>query len=564
MEQEYTGSFMTNLLNKKLGAFIILSLIVLLGTFLRFYKLGINPPSLDWDEVSLGYNAYSILQTGADEYGNKFPLSIRSFDDYKPALYAYLDIVPVYLFGLNEFAVRFPAAIFGSLTIIAVYFLTKEILYDWEKKKRLAVSFLASFFFAISPWHLQFSRAAFEGQIGLFFLIVGLLFFLKAFKNGNFFYLSGISFLLSLYSYHSFRLLVPLILVTLLIVFFRKILNFKKQAIILALILLLLSLPIWNSFLGAASGTGARLSMVTIFSDPTVINTSIERINYDRAHNDYVGELFHNRRVIYGLAIARGYLDHFNPDFLFIHGDGGRQHHAVDLGMLYLWDLPFILAGIYYLLKKLNRSSLILFIVFLLAPIPAAITTGTPHPVRAIGMVLGLHIFAAAGVIFLWEKVSLLRSLFVRFALIFIFGIIFIFNVFYYIHQYYVHTPIEYGYFWQFGYKEALNYAKENESKFKNIIMTYEYDQPYIYYLFYNKIDPSWYQKNWDYNRNGTVDRFKRVIGKYVFRNIDYSKDINLQDALLIGTPKEIPDNAKVIRTIKFPDGKIAFKIVKT
>ena len=87
--------------------------------------------------------------------------------------------------------------------------------------------------------------------------------------------------------------------------------------------------------------------MVTIFSDVKVINPSIKRIDYDRNNNDYIGTLFHNRRVAYTLAAAKGYLDHFNPDFLFIHGDGWVQHHAVNVGMLYLWDLPFIVAGIY-------------------------------------------------------------------------------------------------------------------------------------------------------------------------------------------------------------------------
>src|SRR3990167_7368864 len=144
----------------------------------------------------------------------------------------------------------------------------------------------------------------------------------------------------------------------------------------------------------------------------------------------------------------------------------------------------------------------------------------------------------------------LLKKIFMRTAIILIILICFMINVAYYFHQYYVHTPIEYGYFWQYGYKDALNYAKENEAKFKNIIMTYEYDQPYVYYLFYNKIDPLWYQKNWDNNKNGTIDRFKRVIGKYTFRNIEYSKDINIPNTLLIGAPKEIPDNAKVIKTI--------------
>ncbi|MDZ4228239.1 MAG: hypothetical protein U1E54_03260, partial [Candidatus Levybacteria bacterium] len=113
-------------------------------------------------------------------------------------------------------------------------------------------------------------------------------------------------------------------------------------------------------------------------------------------------------------------------------------------------------------------------------------------------------------------------------------------------------------------YKEALSYAKENEEKFDKVIMTYFYDQPYIYYLFYNKIDPAWYQKNWDYNKNRETDRFKRVIGKYTFKNIEYSKDINAGKTLLIGTPDEIPDSAHIIKTIEFPDGKTAFKIVET
>ncbi|EKD95597.1 MAG: hypothetical protein ACD_24C00433G0001, partial [uncultured bacterium] len=53
----------------------ILLLIVLLGGALRFYQLASVPPSLARDEVSVGYNAYSILKTGKDEYGRIFPLS---------------------------------------------------------------------------------------------------------------------------------------------------------------------------------------------------------------------------------------------------------------------------------------------------------------------------------------------------------------------------------------------------------------------------------------------------------------------------------------------------------
>ena len=563
MDQEPSGLFMINILSKKLTTYIILILIVLIGTFLRFYQLGTNPPSLTWDEASLGYNAYSILKTGADEYGTKFPLSIRSFDDFKPPLYVYLAIPSVKLFGLNEFSVRLPSAIAGVLSIISIYFFVKEILQKWEEKHRELIAFVSSFFFAISPWSLQFSKAAFEGSIGLLFLILGVMFFLKGLRNGWLFILSSASFILSIYSYHSFRLLIPLLLVFLIFTFLGYISRKKLFFTIFILALLSFTFPVYSGFL-KAQDSGSRLSMVTIFSDPTITSSPIERINYDKNHNDYIGELFHNRRVVYALAIAKGYLDHFNPDFLFLHGDGGVQHHAVDMGMLYLWDLPFIAAGIYLLFKRRDRYVGILFVFFLLAPLPSAISTGTPHPVRAIALMPAFHIFTAIGIVFIFLRIIKMRTIFIRLILLFAIGLSLVFNLAYYMHQYYVHTPVEYGYFWQYGYREALSYAKENETAFKNIIMTYEYDQPYIYYLFYNKIDPAWYQKNWDYNKNGTVDRFKRVVGKYTFRNIEYSKDINIPNTLLIGTPKEIPVSAKVVKIIKFLDGKVAFKIVKT
>ena len=112
---------------RRLNSKILFVIIIFVAIVLRFYQLGQNPPSLDWDEASLGYNAYAILKTGADEYGNKFPLSIRSFDDYKPPLYVYLTVPSIGFFGSNEFAVRLPSAILGIIAILTTYFLVKEI-----------------------------------------------------------------------------------------------------------------------------------------------------------------------------------------------------------------------------------------------------------------------------------------------------------------------------------------------------------------------------------------------------------------------------------------------------
>src|SRR3990167_3283029 len=94
---------------------------------LRFYKITQVPISLNWDEASNAYNAYSILNTAEDEYGNFLPLANRSFDDYKPPAYMYFTVPAVWIFGLSEFAARLPSAIFGVLTCVSIFFLTKKL-----------------------------------------------------------------------------------------------------------------------------------------------------------------------------------------------------------------------------------------------------------------------------------------------------------------------------------------------------------------------------------------------------------------------------------------------------
>lgn len=534
---------------------IVFTIIFLTAILLRFYQLGVNPPSLDWDEASLGYNAYSILKTGADEYGNKFPLSFRSFDDYKPPLYVYLTVPSIALFGLNEFSVRLPSAILGVLTVVVTYFLVKELLNN-------RIAFFSMFFVAVSPWSLQFSRAAFEGNIGLFFFALGILFFLKGLKHRKALFLSAIPFALSVYSYHSFRLMVPIFILFGCILFWKELLKEKFYSMSFLILIIFLSLPVFLS-LKTNQGAGSRLSMVTLFEVPNILDRSINQLEYDQSKNDYLGLFFHNRRIVYSLAIVKGYLDHWNPDFLFLHGDGGRQHHAVDMGMIYFWDLPFILLGIHSLLNRFSKRVLLLFIWFLIAPLASSVTTGTPHPVRAIAMLIPLHIFSAVGMVAFLNFLNRYKY-YLKFPIsIFIFSF-FVFNFFYYLHQYYAHTPIEYGDFWQYGYKELFQQTQKLESKYQRIIVTYRYDQPYIYYLFYNKIDPFWYQKNWDSGGSGQIERMVRVIGKYQFRNINWPQDKNLSETLIIGIPDEIPKEIKVIKEIKFLDGSTAFKFVKT
>lgn len=569
--------------------YFLLSAIFIIGLALRFYMLGSNPPSLNWDEASTGYNAYSILLTGKDEYGNFLPLSIRSFDDYKPALYTYLTVPSVAIFGLTDFAVRFPSAVLGTLTILALYFLVAEFtsLKSKEEKSNLEkfkqpIALMTALLFAVSPWSLQFSRAAYEGNIGLFFYISGLLFFLKSFKKRWNLLISAIFFSAGMYSYHSFRLIIPLTLIILATLYLKEIITNKKITVFSIIIFAFLSIPVFSNFLFSNQGSGSRLSMVTVFGNPAVLEASIRRLEYDLHIGNFAGMILDNRRAVYARVFADGYLAHFDPGFLFIDGDSGRQHHAVDMGMLYFIALPFILIGIFALIRKLDKKRLILiFGLFLTAPIPSAIATGAPHPVRAIVMAPFFDIFAAVGLVMFTQMIPNIRlsspinrskilNVNLKYLTLALCILFLVFNFLYYLNQYYVHTPREYAEAWQYGYKKAFEVAKSKEKEVDTIVMTAKYDQPYIFYLYYNKIDPVWYQENWNFTGNGIMPRFERKIGMYEFRFIKLGDELRIPNKLIIGSPDEIHQNAKLpkggrkLGNIYYPDGSLVFRIIQT
>src|SRR3989344_9183178 len=118
---------------------ILVALVILAALILRLWQLGNVPPSPDWDEAALGYSAYSIMETGKDEYGKSLPVILRSFDDYKPALYVYLIIPFINILGLNIISIRLPSAIFGTVAVIGTYFLVRQLFDKHKEKDRLAL-----------------------------------------------------------------------------------------------------------------------------------------------------------------------------------------------------------------------------------------------------------------------------------------------------------------------------------------------------------------------------------------------------------------------------------------
>jgi len=509
--------------------------IFILALILRFYRLGSVPSGLDWDEVSNSYNAYSILKTTRDEYGTLLPLANRSFDDYKPPLYMYLEVPAVAVFGLTPFAARLPSALAGSALIILVYLLIKRLF----NKENLAL--LAMAFSAISPWLIQFSRVGFEANIGLLMATASFTLFLYSFpfakqtfsKNKKTLLLmSAVFFGLSFYSYHSERIFVPLLFLATVIIYWKEFIKIPKKFIAGFLILVILIIVPFFIFT-PLKAISSRLEETNQAATIKNIDQSILFINEDK--NTPISRIIHNRRIIIGLDYLKNYMSHFDVNFLFTKGDNNLRHHIENMGMLYLLELPFLIYGLYLFVKEKTKSTFFILAWLLISPIPAALGDVAPHAIRSFTMVIALETIIAYGCLRIYEQILWKRAYLT--ILLLVFGT----SLFVYLHNYYIHYPRDNASWWQYGYLQAVSKTEAVKNDYNRIIVDPSIEQAYIFWLFGTKYDPKSYQQS------GSRDRF----ANYYFARTQPS---NSKDLLV--TASGLPAEFDIIDSIKFPNGE--------
>ena len=534
---------------------LALLLIVVLATILRFYQLGQNPPSLDWDETAHGYNAYSILKTGRDEYGYRLPLSFRSFDDYKPPIYTYLVVPSIAVFGLNDFAVRFPSAFLGVLAVLFSYLMVYELF----KNRKIAL--LAAFFLAISPWHLQFSRVAFETNSAVFWSVLGTWAFLKGLRSQKikmtcWMSLAALAFGANLFMYHNARVFIPIFTLILFLLFKDKLLQNLKYLVIpliIVAIFIITLIPIIASIAGQM-----RFKGTTIFADVSPQFKASQLLAQDEQSGQLtVGRILHNRRFVYIPILIENYLSHLKPTYLFFTADMDR-HHAPQIGLLYLWDLPFILAGIYFLIRKKfdTKSKIIVFWWFLIAPVASSVTWGVPHALRSEIYLPTYQIFTAIGVYIFYKYVR-----FKRLYLILTATALFI-NFAFYLHQYYIHMPIEYSKSWLYGRREAALISESIKNNYDRVIVSTKVDQPHEFWLYYLKYNPQKYLAEGGTVSGGFLED-RNKFDKYFFKPIDFDKQQKEAKTLFVGLPQEFPSGANVLKVINYLNGEPAIHLVE-
>jgi len=377
---------------------ILLILILVLGFALRFYRLN-SYPALNADEAAIGYNAYSLILTGKDEHGNAFPVHFQSFNDYKPGLYFYAVLPFVASLGLNTLAVRIPGALAGVVSIYLLYLLICELKIP---KKPKYFSLLSAFFLAISPWHIHFSRGGWEVNFATFLIILGVLLFYLSKKKTMLIYFSFIFFCLSFYTYHSARIVAPLLILSL--IFFERKFVFAniKKFVISFLISFLFCLPlIVDIFTGSVF---SRAAGVGLFADPGPLS----RINEQRGeHEDYAridAKILHNKATNYSLAFLSNWSKHYWGEFLFLSGETIQRNRVPEMGQLYLIDFIFIVIGFMGVVRYTKGFGFWLFWL-LIAPIASALTFQSPHALRAQNMVIPLIVFSSFGASLVLERV---------------------------------------------------------------------------------------------------------------------------------------------------------------
>jgi 4-amino-4-deoxy-L-arabinose transferase-like glycosyltransferase len=216
-----------------------LVVIIIIGASIRLWGFPNTPAGLNQDEIAAAYEAYSLVETGGDRWGNHLPAYFPAWGSGQNVLYSYLTAPFVALFGLTPFSVRAVAVIFGILAIPLLFLAVRR----WYGTK---AALLAAFVLAVTPWHFMLSRWGLESNLLPFFLLLGVYTFGKAIdkKSTNITrYIALAPFALALYAYGIGSVVIAGILVLLFVCYFKQIKQHILSWVIAAGLFVVLALP---------------------------------------------------------------------------------------------------------------------------------------------------------------------------------------------------------------------------------------------------------------------------------------------------------------------------------
>ncbi len=493
---------------------VLLSIILALGGFFRVWGTNHVPPELFGDEVDVGYQSYSLLKTGRDIYNQLLPTYIRSLSESRAPLLMYATVPTVAALGLNEWGVRLPPVIFGIVSILALAMLA----YTTTRSRTVAVFSAACL--AFMPWHIQYSRAGFEVTLLLTLIILGSTLYLRKRQV-----LACIFFALTVYTYSTAVVFVPLLILGLWILTRPKILSWG-----LAVFIVLLLPFLYQTLRGQ---TGNRFSQISLISGTNILD---DITNGRIAHPGLVGRILYNRPAQYLSIFTRNYFQTFSTEFLFLRGDPVYRHSVQIVGELLPVTAVFLLIGVAVAFKKKEWFWLLWLF---LAPVASALTVdGGYHATRNFLLVVPLAVLVAMGIRDLKNHKIILVVLLGVFVMQFT-------NFYYYYQSDY---PKKSWRWWAVGYQDTFTALDKISPSYSRVFINNTYEPSLIRFLFWTKYDPAKFHKEFtlDQPTKNIVTNYDgfSLDGKYFFGNFaktDWTNTLLPNSLYLISQRENVP-----------------------
>lgn len=479
--------------------YLILTIIVLLGGYLRMVKLDKIPPHLGNDEISIAFDSYSVRVVGKDEHGHAWPLSFESHRSYKAPLYAYLNMPINRLLGNNENGVRLLSAFFGVMVIILAASFGRFLVGDY-------LAILSALFLAFNPKAIFVSRIGYESNVAFALMSLGVLFmfyFRKKQKN-IFAILAGLFLGVSIWGYHTQWGLVPM-LAMLLPFLSRKELAIRKWWP-MWLVMILVAMPIFYDF--------------AMVQRKDVNNRANSQLWFSAGQmQDYIkgsGDKPIKKLMVVALTPVNNYLEHFSLDSMFVSGaDMYNGESPLESGWFLLGSLPLLIIGLVKIKKIFGKYWSWVLAWWLLCPIVPALTYGGVASVRNLAFILPTILIMAGGALVIWRESR-------RWSIVL--GVFLVFNFFVFALSYYIHFPTDSGNNFQYGYKEAWEFIKPNIDKYDKVVVENRFGEfgqftgvPHLYFGYFEAFSAMEMQNRID--GNGTK------IGKFEFKYVDWNQE---------------------------------------
>jgi len=520
---------------KKKFSIIWVLLILIFAAFVYFYKLNDIPNGFYVDEAAVAYNAYSILQTGRDIFAQPYPILFRLLGSYTPPLFIYFSVPIIYFFGMAPQVFRGISALSALVSIIFFFLLTKRL----KIFKSLPVLYLATFFYAISPWLIFNARLGYETTLAYLLFNVGVYFLFSALTSPKDFLRGSIFLSLATYTAHTQRYLVPIFLSFYLLVF-RKFIFRKENIKYLKL-----------SFL---------VILLTQIPNILVLSTPAFWVKNERLMGQPLGQIL--------MDIINQAFIYLSPRNLFYElNDIDMQHTVPGISVIYNWMVIPYLIGVYLFFKNIKKVGFkFIALLFSVSLVPAVFSGQFISIQRALPLLLPLSVVIGLGIDYIWQK---LRSKYAIpiFILLSFYSLILLYR------SYFVLFLKERAIAWNYGYSQLTDFIKQNPGS-NFVIDNSRNPRNYILLLYYLKYPPAMYQNEVssiykiDYYRSlPSEDSYK--FSNVEVRAIDWKTDPCRQQ-LLIGDEISISEGQakehELIKVYELKDyqGRIIFQGFKT